>query len=279
MRLTDQSATIRDAYPEAYADLAVVVTELGGSTGLVFIVAILYWLTRRHEGALLASYAIAGVSVILLLKTLFAMPRPPESVYLAPLGDDPYGFPSGHAFMSVVVYGGLLVTFDRLRDIRSVAAVGALVSAISLSRIVLGFHYLGDIIAGALLGGLFFVVIHRVVDGVPVRGFAIGAVVALPTIVISSWEPYALVALGAAIGGVLSSPRLDLVPALRSRLEGVALLIVGCSLLFLLGSIESVVAEITVVAIVPINAALVAGILLLPAVVGRFDFGRPDTAT
>ncbi len=271
MRLTDESAAIWDRYPEAYADLALFVTELGGSTGLIVILAVIYWLTHRHETALVASYAVVGVGVIIFLKGLFAMPRPPESVYLAPLTDDPYGFPSGHAFMAVVVYGGLLVTFDRLRDLRAVAAVGTLIVLISLSRVVLGFHYLGDIIAGATLGVLVLGILHRLVDGVPARGFAIGVVVSLPAIAISNAEAYALVALGAAIGGVLAATRLEVVPPLRSRLEGAVLSIVGVGSLLVLGSLESILAGVTPLAIVPLNAVLIGVILLLPAAVGRFD--------
>ncbi len=271
MRLSEESATIRDAYPESYADLAVIVTDLGGATGLILIVAVVYWLTRRRESALVASYAVAGVGVIVLLKGLLAMPRPPESAFLVPLEDDPYGFPSGHAFMSVVVYGGLLVAFDRLGDRRAVAGVTGLIVAVSLSRVVLGFHYLGDIIAGAGLGLAFLLVVHRLVDGIPARGFGIGVVTAIPAIVISNADPYTLVALGAAIGGGLASVRIESVPPLRSRLEGAVLSIVGVSFLVILGGLESVLADVTPIAIIPLHAVLVAGILLLPASVSRLE--------
>ncbi len=277
MRLADESATIREAYPEAYADLAVLVTELGGATGLILIVAAIYWFSRRREGAIVASYAVAGVGLVLLLKGLFAMPRPPEEVYLATLDDDPYGFPSGHAFMSVVVYGGLLVAFDRLRDPLSVAAVATLVAAISFSRIVLGFHYLGDIVAGAAIGIVALFVLHRVVDGDPTRGFAIGGIVAIPAVVVSGADPYALVALGAAIGGTAASTRLESVPPLRSRLDAVLLAIGGGGYLVAVRTLESVLTTISPAAIVLTNAVLVGGILLAPAAVGLLDTDRPGS--
>jgi len=269
MRLERESAIVRDAYPDAYADIAAFVTEFGGATGLILVLALCYWLTRRRASALVASYAVCGIGVVLLLKSLLAMPRPPEELFLIAHGDDPYGFPSGHAFMAVVVYGGLLVTFDRPRDPLAVAGVATLVVAISLSRVVLGVHYLGDVVVGALLGVGFLVGIHRLVDGSPTRGFAIGGVVAVPAIVASNAEPHALVALGAAIGGAVASLRLEAAPPLRSRLEGGILSVVGLGYLVTVGTVESTLAAATPIGTVAANAVLVAGILLAPLALDR----------
>ena len=273
MRLERESAIVREAYPDAYVDLAVFVTEFGGATGLILVLALAYWLTRRQESALVASYAVCGIGVVLLLKSLLAMPRPPEELFLIAHGDDPYGFPSGHAFMAVVVYGGFLVTFDRLRDPLAVASVTALVVAISLSRIVLGVHYLGDVVVGALLGVGFLVGFHRLVGGRPARGFAIGGIVAVPAIAASNAEPYTLVALGAAIGGALASLRLEAAPPLRSRLEGGVLSVVGLGYLVTIGTAESTLAAATPVGIVVANALLVAGVLLAPLALDRLGSG------
>lgn len=272
MRLPEESARLRELYPDAYAELAVFVTELGGATGLFLVLSLLYWLTRRRESALVASYAVVGIGFVVLVKSLLGMPRPPEEVHLIAHGDDPYGFPSGHAFMAVVVYGGALVTFDRLREPLAVAGVTALIVAISLSRIVLGVHYLGDVLVGLLLGVVFLAAIHRLVDD-PGRGFVLGGVVAVPAIVLSNAEPYTLVALGAAIGGAFASLRLESMPSLRSPTEGAFLSVVGLGYLVAIGTLESIMAAVTPAMIVPVNAVLVAGILLAPEAIGEVEAG------
>lgn len=271
MRLTDESALVREAYPERYAEVAVFVTELGGSAGIVLVIAVLYWLTRRRESALVASYAVAGISAVILVKSLLGMPRPPEEVFIAEMVDDPYGFPSGHAFMAVTVYGGLLVTFDRVRDRLAAAGVATLVVAISLSRIVLGFHYLGDVVVGAAMGLAFLLAIHRLVGGEPWRGFALGGLVALPAVSVSGADPYALVGFGAAVGGLVGSLWLEDVPDLRSRIEGAVLSVGGIGFLVAVRSLEAALADLTAVATVALHAVLVAGVLLGPAALGSLE--------
>src|SRR6056297_1535042 len=103
LRFESQSEAVWEAFPAAYRDFALVVTDLGDVTAVLFILSVLYWLTDRRKAALVASYATAGAAVILMLKTTFALPRP--EVELIAREYDRYGFPSGHAFISVVVYG------------------------------------------------------------------------------------------------------------------------------------------------------------------------------
>lgn len=249
------------------------VTELGGSVGIILVVSLMYWLTRRRESALVASYAVAGIAVVILVKSLLGMPRPPEEVFLAEMGDDPYGFPSGHAFMAITVYGGFLLTFDRLRDPLAVGGVAVLVTAISLTRIVLGFHYLGDIVVGAAMGLVFLPAIHWFTAGDPRRGFALGGLIALPAIYASGADPYALIGLGAAIGGLAGWQRLETVPSLRSGREGAVLAVGGVGFLVAVSSLASILTDVTAVATVALHAVLVAGVLLAPTALQSLDRG------
>ena len=269
MRLEGASAEIRQAFPEEYVDLAVFVTDFGSVTAIMLILSVLYWVTDRRRSAVVASYAVIGAGFILLIKTVLAMPRPPEEVFLISLEDDPYGFPSGHAFMAVVVYGGLLVVFDRLQDLRAATGILALILAISLSRVVLGLHYLGDIVVGAALGVVFLVFAAIAIDDDPRRGFVIAALVAIPAVVVSGGEPYALVALGAAIGGSLASTQLESIPPLRSRVEGAFLSVGGLGYLIGVSTLESILVAGNPIGLVLVNAVLVAGVLLAPLAVDR----------
>ncbi|MFC6767966.1 phosphoesterase PA-phosphatase, partial [Natrinema soli] len=77
MRLEEQSAAVRDAVPVEYAEFVAVVTELGGTTVLMFLLAVLFWCADRRRSALVISYAVAGLALVLSLKAVFALPRPP----------------------------------------------------------------------------------------------------------------------------------------------------------------------------------------------------------
>ena len=62
-----------------------------------------------------------------------------------------FGFPSGHVSGSIAMWGGLAVIF-RSRRLAWLAPL--FVSLVAFSRLYLGVHFLGDVLGGALLGGL-----------------------------------------------------------------------------------------------------------------------------
>lgn len=275
MRLEDESATVRDLYPEEHVDLAVFITELGASSTLMFVLAMCFWLTRRRETALVISYAFAGAAFIVGLKAILALPRPPEELFVIALDGDEYGFPSGHTFAATIVYGGLVSAFERMRDPRIVAGTTVLVVLVGLSRIVLGFHYLGDVIVGALLGVVFVVSLETVTRGDPRRGFAVATLLALPAVAVTGLAHGALIALGGGIGGLLVSAYHDLeaLPPLRSPLEGVVLSVGGAGFVVGVLALESVLGGFDP-AVVALYAVVVVGILLAPAAVGRLQWNR-----
>ena len=107
----------------------------------------------------LAAWLVAvlgGEALNLLLKDLFARPRPHFERPL--LVETSYSFPSGQAMESLVVYGMLayfaVLTF-RGRGKRAGSVVGAavLVILIGFSRVYLGAHYVSDVIGGFAAGG------------------------------------------------------------------------------------------------------------------------------
>ncbi|QCC60910.1 phosphatase PAP2 family protein [Natrinema thermotolerans] len=249
-------------------------TELGGTTALMVLLAVLFWCVDRRRSALVISYAVAGLALLLSLKALFALPRPPADVMPIPLESERegYGFPSGHAFAAAVVYGGLVSAYDRAGDPRALAVAAALVALVSLSRVVLGVHYLGDVIVGAALGVAFVAAMDRVTRGDPTIGFAIALAFSAPAFVIAGGREDALLGLGGALGGLLGSRRLSALPALRSRLEAAVVLVVGVGFVALVRGLESIVTTVEPLLVV-LYAILVAGIFLVPAAVGQLEIG------
>lgn len=269
MRLEEESIPIRESVPTEYAEAVVAITELGSPVALLIVLAVVFWWGNRRRSALVISYGVAGLGFILTLETVLGIPRPPEEAMLTSLEVEGYGFPSGHAFASMVVYGGLAVVYDRLRDPWVVLGAGTLVVAISLSRVVLGVHYLGDVIVGAILGVAFIVAMDRFSRGIPTVGFGLAVVLSTPAVYVTDASPYAVLALGSAIGGLLATCWIDRLPQLRSRLEAVALVAVGGGVALVLLTLESVVTFTP--GLVVLYAALVGWIVVAPAVVGRLS--------
>ena len=117
--------------------------------------ALLFLLYKQWGWALrVLVVAVGGVSLMGLLKNVFARHRPP-----APLveGITNYGFPSGHAMMSVAFYGLLLVfciNYIKTKWLKLTSAVFLLllIVLIGFSRIYLRVHYTTDVIAGYSFG-------------------------------------------------------------------------------------------------------------------------------
>ncbi len=271
MRLEEQSRWLWEQYPEQYLEFALFVTDLGGVTAVMVLLAVLYWTLDREQSALVVSYIVAGGAVVLLLKLGFALPRP--EVELVAREYDQYGFPSGHAFTATVVYGGLVQVFDRYRNPVTTAAAVVLIVAIALSRVVIGVHYLADVIAGVAIGVGFLLVMNRVTEGDPVRGFSVGVVLGIPAVVAAAFAgaelSLAVVSLGSALGGLAGASALDSMPSLRSRREGVALVAVGLVYLVAVSSLEETLLGIHPGLGVVLFAVLVAGIMVAPWALGQ----------
>jgi membrane-associated phospholipid phosphatase len=119
-------------------------------------------LKGRSISAILFSASVVGGGVLeVLLKAAYRRPRPG---LVAPLvRETSFSFPSGHATLATVFFGGLAAVAFRVAsrsDLRAAAvAVAALaVGSVALSRVYLGVHWLTDVAAGVLVG-LFWVVV------------------------------------------------------------------------------------------------------------------------
>jgi undecaprenyl-diphosphatase len=132
--------------------------------GTVLVIAI----ALRRECLRALVYAVgqlAGRSITPFFKGQFQRSRP-EYVDWAD-----YSFPSGHAFGSAMVYGLVAYTVariwagSRLRWPLAGAAV-AFAMLIGLSRIMMGVHYLSDVIAGLCLGMAYGVAIDLLANRV-----------------------------------------------------------------------------------------------------------------
>lgn len=121
----------------------------------VVVAAVLLWRTARHRSAAFVVVASAGGGIVdSLVKVAVDRPRPVVDHPVATaLGKS---FPSGHAMSSTVTYGALLVALWPLLGplARRIAPwlVAAVVVAIGSSRLLLGVHFVSDVVGGYVLG-------------------------------------------------------------------------------------------------------------------------------
>jgi len=268
VRLEAASETIRTAFPNGLVDVYAAVTALGNPGLLTLLLALVYWGYRREETATVVGYAFLAFALVLFLKELFAMPRPPESAML--IAEDGYGFPSKHAIAGVVVYGGLALEFDWFEEPPKALAAGLLAVSVGFSRVVLGVHFLGDVLVGAALGVAVLAAGHLLWRDRPELGYALGAVVAVPGVVVSDADPQIVAVLGSCLGGVWACRTVRPIPTDRGRAERAFLLGVGLVLAVAL-VVTRLALETSAVAQFVVGSVTVLAILGLPAMLERTD--------
>ncbi|HAZ43278.1 MAG TPA: phosphatidic acid phosphatase [Cyanobacteria bacterium UBA11369] len=134
-----------------------VITFVGEPSFLLVICLIvaswLLWSRHRSAATTLAIACIGAIGLNFLLKNLFARTRP--MLWQRSVDVSFYSFPSGHAMVSLVIYGMLsyLLATRFHRKSKSILSVTILlIAAIGLSRLYLGVHWPTDVIAGYAAG-------------------------------------------------------------------------------------------------------------------------------
>lgn len=128
------------------------ITLLGDELFYLLLFSFLLWCVDFYLGIRVGIIFLLSVYVNTGLKELFQQPRPfeilPEIQKSLASG---YGFPSGHAQSSLVVWGSIAY-WKRKPWIRYLSVI--LILLIGFSRIYLGVHFPTDVLGGWLFGGL-----------------------------------------------------------------------------------------------------------------------------
>jgi membrane-associated phospholipid phosphatase len=147
------------------------ITWLGNVPTLLAITLLavgIFWRRRERADAVFVALAFLGAQVLSNgMKLGFRRERP---FFPDPLAtESTYSFPSGHALVSLAVYGSVaLVLAQRLptrgRRILAVTAAAALVAAIGFSRLYLGVHFLSDVLAGYAAGVAWLALLYLALE-------------------------------------------------------------------------------------------------------------------
>lgn len=207
--------------------LFALITQLGDVWLLFLIGGVLYvagdalprWGIDRRRGLFILALVLTYAGLIGVLKGLFALPRPPgaaeplgipwlpsilEVVYVDFSTADGPGFPSGHALGSTMVWGGLALVLGGETDRTWLGVAGVIIGLVSLSRLVLGVHFLVDVLVGAAVGlvalGVLYWITERGTD--PERALFIAVAVGVIGLFVGvNFDSVA--AIGGPVGGWL----------------------------------------------------------------------------
>ncbi len=129
------------------------ITMLGDEVLFVVLMVLIYVVLDSDLGIDVLSVLVLAAALNIVLKRWLALPRPPPSMWRVPA--EGYGFPSGHAQLASAFWAIIAL---RARDRRvelfaSITILGAsIVIGVALSRLMLGVHFLHDVLGGAALG-------------------------------------------------------------------------------------------------------------------------------
>lgn len=142
--------------------VATLLSFLGSIKGLIVVSFFLVFILKSNKQRIFLFLDLIGSGLIInITKNIFLRERPIIGQNL--LAD--YSFPSGHTFIAITFYGFLLylvmkdkkVSYKKLKE----GVLLFLIITIPLSRLILGVHYLTDVLGGITLGlaYLFFLII------------------------------------------------------------------------------------------------------------------------
>ncbi|HTU45606.1 MAG TPA: phosphatase PAP2 family protein [Bryobacteraceae bacterium] len=144
--------------------LSAIIATRAGDGWLWYLVGLLVLVfggdIRFTATASAGSAAVVGIGVFILVKKLSGRKRPCEiepHCWATLLPPDRFSFPSGHTITAFAVALGLGEFYPALLAVLLVCAL-----VIATSRILLGMHFLSDVVAGAALGAALALSSHAV---------------------------------------------------------------------------------------------------------------------
>jgi hypothetical protein len=108
---------------------------------------------------------IASIVSNYWLKIIFKNPRPPITNWLSGVNVSNYSLPSGHAQNSMVVWGWIGLKRSWWTGVLSIVLIGL----IGLSRIYIGVHWFGDVVAGWAVGFILLMALWKLEE--PIHSF------------------------------------------------------------------------------------------------------------
>jgi membrane-associated phospholipid phosphatase len=124
-----------------------------------FVILVFIFYGKRW-GCLSFFMMVSTAVLIWALKNLFQLPRPGFFIpSLTILKMRSYGFPSGTAFNSILIFWLIITINNKSKNSLFFAAFLFLIT--NLARVILGVHFFSDLIGGWFFGGMFLLLLLR----------------------------------------------------------------------------------------------------------------------
>ncbi|MFP8957363.1 phosphatase PAP2 family protein [Natrialbaceae archaeon A-CW3] len=201
--LFDQSTNeaVRETLPEWVIGVFEIVTHLGDGATLIIFATMLYWFgteSRRRQRALVIAIGLGALAISAGMKGIFVRPRPELAG-----GYGGYSFPSAHALGAAAFYGALAVVADTGTRLQRYVLVGTIILLVAFSRIVIGVHYVGDVLVGVVIGLAFVALVVRSERAEPGFIFALAGIIAIFALLLGSRE-FTTMTIGASLGATVA---------------------------------------------------------------------------
>ena len=152
-------------------DVLDAVTDLGGTIHLFAVMALIgvTLVIRRHDWGPLFYLGVVGVGIVVLnngVKLVVDRDRPDIAQLAGHAGSS---FPSGHSAAAAACWAAMALVVARRRGVRArlgAALIAVFIAvAVATTRVLLGVHWLSDVVAGAVVGWAWFFVVTIVFGG------------------------------------------------------------------------------------------------------------------
>ena len=128
-----------------YLSIWILITSLGSTTAYIAVGLLIYFFGDFHKAYKVIYSLVFSAWVNDILKSLIALPRPPNPL----INVSGYSFPSGHAQTTTTFWSSLSLYYN----IYPLAVFSiTIILLISVSRVLLGVHTFIDVFAGIGLG-------------------------------------------------------------------------------------------------------------------------------
>ncbi|MCU4750999.1 phosphatase PAP2 family protein [Halobacteria archaeon AArc-curdl1] len=176
----DQSLVraIRDAFPEWMAFFWALLSMLGSVWFVAPVVVLAFWFCDRHRFLSWVVTVLGGYAIMIGTKSYANIGRPDVGPAIAPeslpsviaFAYAPFvevassSFPSGHTIAGTIIWTMLALEIRFGTRRKRLAGAAVVIALIGVSRIALGLHYLGDVVAGFAIAGSYLLVVLTLPD-------------------------------------------------------------------------------------------------------------------
>jgi undecaprenyl-diphosphatase len=149
-----------------------VVSTIGEELPMAVMASVFFvwflWKRQRAEYMVFGG-ALLSLAVNPVLKLLVDRPRPTEDLVIIWRDAEGVGFPSGHAFTAIILFGLLyylaptIIPWKRAVPLLRLSCI-MLIILMGISRVYLGAHWPSDVLGGFLVGGIMLMLLihlHR----------------------------------------------------------------------------------------------------------------------